>query len=64
LVEQLQHITRLTKSPEDIVGAEWTKWSKKVEEYTKLLNKPSTTGLLQVLDVQVAAGNSMECKHN
>ena len=35
------------------------KWSKKVEEYGRLLNKPSTRELLQLLDIQVAPGKSV-----
>lgn len=53
---QLQHITRLQQAPQDIIGSEWNTWSKKVEEYGRLLNKPSMKGLLQLLDIQVAAG--------
>ena len=57
--DQLQNIIRLKSPPQDIIGGEWMKWSKKVEEYGRLLNKPSTRELLQLLDIQVAPGKSV-----
>jgi len=50
-------ITSMEKASQDIIGLEWGTWSRRIEKYGKILNKPSMSQIVKLLDTEVPAGN-------
>jgi len=55
--EQFQMITSMEKASQDMIGLEWGTWSRHVEKYGKILNKPSMSQIIKLLETEVPAGN-------
>ena len=57
LEEQFQITTSMVRAPQDTIGLEWDTWSRRVEKYGKVFDKPSMSQTLKLLQTLVSAGN-------